>query len=95
MLSKLIESLKYYPEEYFQQAFYNEMKCIFQNRLTTEQHKSKFDNILEQTCRRLFDVDDAMYFFVPSGSQSTVLQYTTQNDWMEIVKRNIAVCSKH
>lgn len=75
------------------QAFYNEVKCIFRNRLTAEVHKNQFDTILSSACRNLFDIDESNHFFVPSGNQSTALQYTTQQDWTDIVKRNIAICS--
>lgn len=75
------------------QAFYNEMKCIFRNRLTTDRHKDQFDTILANACRNLFDIDELNHFFVPSGSQSTALQYTSQQDWTDIVKRNITICS--
>lgn len=75
------------------QAFYNEVKCIFRNRLTAEVHKNQFDTILSSACRNLFDIDESNHFFVPSGNQSTALQYTTQQDWTDIVKRNITICS--
>lgn len=70
------------------------MKCIFRNRLTTERHQDQFDGILKNASRNLFDVDESNHFFVPSGSQSTALQYTTQQDWTDIIKRNITICSE-
>lgn len=70
------------------------MKCIFRNRLTTEAHKDAFDRILQMASRTLFDIDQSNYFFVPSGSQSSALQYISQQDWTEIVNRNITICSK-
>lgn len=76
------------------QAFYNEMNCIFRNRLIAEEQKEEFDLILKSASRTLFDVDQSNYFFVSSGSQSTALQYVTQQDWTDIVKRNITICSE-
>lgn len=70
------------------------MKCIFRNRLTTEEHKDQFDNILRAASRNLFDVDQSNYFFIPSGNQSSMLQYTSQTDWIDVVKRNITICSE-
>lgn len=70
------------------------MKCIFGNRLTTEQHKDQFNDILKSASRNLFNVDQTNYFFVSSGNQSTALQYMTQSDWTDIVKRNITICSE-
>lgn len=70
------------------------MKCIFRNQLTAEEHKEQFDRILQSASRTLFDVDQTNYFFVPSGSQSTALQYVTQQDWIDIIKRNITICSQ-
>lgn len=70
------------------------MKCIFRNRLTTEEHKDQFSNILRVASRNLFDVDQMNSFFVPSGIQSTALQHITQSDWIDIVKRNITICSE-
>lgn len=70
------------------------MKCIFRNRLIADDHKEQFDRILQSASRTLFDVDQTNYFFVPSGSQSTALQYVTQQDWTDIVKRNITICSE-
>lgn len=75
------------------QAFYNEVKCIFRNRLTDEVHKNQFDTILSSAYRNLFDIDESNHFFAPSGNQSATLQYTTQQDWTDIVKRNITICS--
>lgn len=70
------------------------MKCIFRNRLTTEEHKDQFDNILRAASRNLFDVDQSNYFVIPSGNQSSMLQYTSQTDWIDVVKRNITICSE-
>lgn len=70
------------------------MKCIFRNRLATEEQKDYFDRMLQSSSRTLFEIDQTNYFFVPSGSQSTALQYITQQDWTEIVNRNITICSE-
>lgn len=69
------------------------MKCIFRNRLTTEEHKDQLDAIVKAATRNLFEIDESNHFFVPSGSQSTSLQYTAQSDWTDIIKRNITICS--
>lgn len=71
------------------------MKCIFHNRLTTEEQKDQFEQMLQSECRTLFDIDQTNHFFVPSGTQSTALQYTTLQDWTDIVKRNITICSEY
>lgn len=71
------------------------MKCIFRNRLTNEEHKEQFDQMLQNESRTLFDIDQTNHFFVPSGSQSTALQYTLQQEWTDIIKRNIIICSEY
>lgn len=79
---------------FFNQAFHNEMKCIFQNRLITEEHKDQFVRILQSTTRTLFQIDQTQQFFVPTGSQSTALQSVSQQDWTDIINRNITICSE-
>lgn len=68
------------------------MKCIFRNRLATEEQQDQFEQLLQSESRTLFDIDQTNHFFVPSGTQ---LQYTTQQDWTDIVKRNITICSEY
>lgn len=94
MLSKLIECLKYYPVDYFQQAIHNEAIGIFRNRLVSDEHKMEFDQILNSKSNRLFDIEKTKHFFVPNGAQSFNLNYMPENEWSDIVKRNITICSK-
>lgn len=75
----------------FRQAFFSEAKCIFGNRLIHDEHRGEFERILDTCCRRLFDVDQTDYYFVPS-SQSSHLSYTNEFDWAEQVKRAVTVC---
>lgn len=76
---------------FFLQAFFSEAKCIFGNRLIHDEHRIEFETLLESCSRRLFDVDQTEYYFVPSG-QSGNLNYTNEFDWTEQVKRTVTVC---
>lgn len=84
----------FYPEEYFQQAFYTEANCIFRNRLISEDHKTLFNDILEAACRQVFDIDKSPYFFAPIGPLSSSVKYVLENEWTETVQRSITICRK-
>lgn len=73
------------------QAFFNEAKSIFGNRLVLDEHRMEFEKILQSCGRRLFDVDQTEYYFVPNG-QSSHLNYINEFEWTEQVKRTVTVC---
>lgn len=41
--------------------------------------------------QHLLKIENANYFFIPSGSNFV---YTTEEQWTDMVQRNIAICSK-
>lgn len=93
MLTILISGLMHYPEDRFQQGFCTEAVAIFRHRLINAQQKQRFNEILNAICARVFDIDNAQYFFAPSGPLNSLSKYVLENEWVDTVQRSISICN--
>lgn len=92
MLTSLIDGLMHYPEDRFQQALWTEAIATFRFRLTSMQQKQRFNEILVTNCTRIFDIDNAPYFFAPIGPANSASRYVLENEWVDTLQRSISIC---
>uniref|UniRef100_A0A1A9WMF7 Cytoplasmic dynein 2 heavy chain 1 n=1 Tax=Glossina brevipalpis TaxID=37001 RepID=A0A1A9WMF7_9MUSC len=91
-LLKVLENLKYYPENSFYEALQCELLSIFRDRLSTTEDVEKFDFILKQTLRKIKSKEKI--YFVPKSLQiGNRLQTLQHDEWMEEVQKQITICN--
>lgn len=92
MLTQFIVNLANYPKEYFGKALITELNNTFCNRLVNENDVQQFNEIVRGQLLKSVNVDDSVSYFVPSGPKSTSFVQMTEEEWNDIVTRNVAVC---
>lgn len=92
MLTQCIVNLLNYPKEDFRKACITELTTTFCNRLVTEKDVQKFNDIIRGPLQHSPEVDGQNSYFVPSGPKSASFVCMAEEEWNEIVTRNVAVC---
>lgn len=90
MLTQSIVNLANYPKEDFGKALITELTNTFCNRLVNESDVQQFNEIVRGQFQR--SVANEISYFVPSGPKSTSFALTAEEEWNEIVTRNVTVC---
>lgn len=93
MLTQCIVNLINYPKEDFRKACITELTNTFCNRLVDDIGSQQFNEIVRgQFQQSPAGVDDQISYFVPSGPKSSTFVCMPEEEWNEIVTRNLAVC---
>lgn len=92
MLTQCIFNLLNYPKDDFQKACIIELTNTFSNRLVKENSVQEFNQIILEQFQYPPDKDGRNSYFVPSGPKSSSFVCMNEEEWKEIVTRNVAVC---
>lgn len=94
MITNVIYGLMNYSGQDFSQAFYNEMVCVFRNRLMHATSLEMFDDIWQENGQKLISnaISNHAQYFAPTGAKMTDLQLVDSNEWQQIIQRNITTC---
>lgn len=92
MLTQCIFNLLNYPKDDFQTACINELCNTFCNRLVNENSVQQFDEITRGQFRYTPEIEGHNSYFVPSGPKTSSFVCMMEEEWNEIVNRNVAVC---
>lgn len=91
MLTQCIVNLLNYPKEDFRTACITELTNTFRHRLVDADGSQQFDEIIRSQFRHS---DGQSSYFAPTGPKSSSFVSMTEEEWTEIVSRNLAVCCK-
>lgn len=92
MLTQCIVNLLNYPKEDFRKACITELTNTFCNRLVDENGVQQFNEIIRGQFQQSSEIDGQISYFVPSGPKSSSFVYTLEEEWKEIVAKNMTVC---
>lgn len=92
MLTQCIFNLLNYPKDDFQKACISELTNTFCNRLVKENSVREFNEIILGQFKHSPDKDGRTSYFVPSGPKTSSFVCMIEEEWNEIVNRNVAVC---
>ncbi|KAJ6628053.1 Cytoplasmic dynein 2 heavy chain 1, partial [Pseudolycoriella hygida] len=92
MLTQCIVNLLNYPKEDFRKACVAELTTTFRNRLVNENSVQQFNDIIRGQFTQSAGVDSLNSYFVPSGPKSLSYVCMPEEEWNEIVTRNVAIC---
>lgn len=97
MITNVIYGLMNYSGQDFSQAFYNEMVCVFRNRLIHATSLEMFDDIWQENCQKLISktISNHTQYFAPTGAKMTDQQLVDSDEWQQIIQRNITTCGKN
>lgn len=96
MLTQCIFNLLNYPKDDFQKACITELTNTFCNRLVKDNSVQEFNEIIMGQFKYSSDNNDGRTsYFVPSGPKSSSFVCMIEEEWHEIVTRNVAVCCKN
>lgn len=68
------------------------MVGVFRNRLMNQKNVETFDDIWQQNCRQIFSNSNQTQYFVPTGAKMSDLQLINEDEWQQIIQRNITTC---
>ncbi len=94
MLTQCIVNLLNYPKEDFRKACVTELTNTFCNRLVNDNDVQQFNEIIRGQFHSSPELDGQISYFVPSGPKSSSFACMAEEEWSEIVTRNVAVCCK-
>lgn len=92
MLTQCIVNLLNYPKEDFRKACITELTNTFCNRLVNENDVQQFNEIVRGQFQPSPEMVGQVTYFVPSGPKSSSFVCMPEEEWNEIVTRNVAVC---
>lgn len=90
MLTQCIFNLMNYPKDDLRKGCIAVLTNAFRNRLVNETDVQHFNEIIRGQFQQSVDVEKS--YFVPSGPRSSSFSCMVENEWKEIVTRNVTVC---
>uniref|UniRef100_A0A1B0CJW6 Cytoplasmic dynein 2 heavy chain 1 n=1 Tax=Lutzomyia longipalpis TaxID=7200 RepID=A0A1B0CJW6_LUTLO len=93
MITKLLLNLSCYPVDNLPEALHYEACRMLRDRLTSSEETTQFDEIFSSATRQFYSPESNSVFFIPSSTKTTQMQKIPAEEFLDNVKRSIAVCN--